>query len=496
MDATVLFCTVCSAGQRRFDCKTFEVCIIDEATLMAEPHIVTVLKRSLECLVLAGDHCQLPATVISNRCKKLQYGSSLFERLIMEPSNISFLLDTQYRMDPKILKFPNEKFYAGKIKNAANVKDEEYSTRAWSERYPSLCFIDASRGSEDVEAGSFGNRFEAMAVDYILKNIRSLHRKSSPQLPVSVGVICPYTVQVARLSYLQSRSDDSFQVNVCSIDSCQGQEFDIVILSTVRANAEGNFGFLQTEWRRLNVAITRPKHTLIVVCNVQTATAAKAVHWTDLIAESERQLGFCGVQSLLTLEVSKPWLKREVESLDDPSLGLDMLSWKLILEPEFKAAFRRCSVDQRRNIYSAMLELGSGNWPMMNKSVVSGNSRMAGIVQHQILVAQNIRIIWTVNVVQSLECPKQVLQLWTIVSTRGSPADGILMKPIEDRYATCTQEYLDRCRLRNIDVSNGKRLYIPVTFNPDPSFPWFHLQHSPPRMVQSMMTKCCRGGAG
>jgi hypothetical protein len=492
MDATVLFCTVCSAGQRRFDDKNFDVCIIDEATLLAEPQVVTVLKRPLECLVLAGDHCQLPATVISQRSKKLQYGSSLFERFITETSNISFILDTQYRMDPKILKFPNEKYYAGKIKNAANVSDKAYSTKAWSERYPSLCFIDASRGSEDFETGSFGNRFEAMTVDCILKNIRSLHRKSSPQLPVSVGVICPYTLQVARLSYLQSLSDESFQVNVCSIDSCQGQEFDIVILSTVRANAEGNFGFLKTEWRRLNVAITRPKHTLIVVCNVQTATAAKAVHWIDLIAESERQSGFHGVQSLLTVEVSRPWFKREVESLDDPSLGLDMLTWKLIPEPEFKTAFLRCSVDQRRDIYSAMLELGSGKWPLMNTSCVSGNSRMAGIVQH-LIRPKNIRIIWTVNVVQSMECPKQYLQLWAIVSTRGCPAD--VMKPIEHRYAKFTEEYLDRCRVRKIDVSNDKRLNIPTTFDPDPSFPWFQSQPSTP-IVQSMMTRRCRGGAG
>jgi len=206
----------------------FDVCIVDEATQLVEAHTALVLKPNLECLVLAGDHLQLPATVISEVARQNGYGVSLFERLIK--TSPSLLLGTQYRMHPEILKFPNKKFYDGQIASASNVTANNYS-REWSDKYRPIELIDTCSGKEETnEYNSKFNAFECEVTKFIVEDINKVRDR---EVNTSLGIITPYQAQVKRLSYLNRESTDTskFSVKVMSVDGCQGQEFDIVIFS-------------------------------------------------------------------------------------------------------------------------------------------------------------------------------------------------------------------------------------------------------------------------
>lgn len=217
--ARVVFSTASSAASQNLVSKDFDVCIVDEATQLVEAHTALVLKPTLKCLVLSGDHLQLPATVISQSLIGIGYSVSLFERLIKTFPRL--LLDTQYRMTPEILKFPNQKFYNNEIKNSEVVSRETY-IREWADKYPPVLLLDASHGVEETDAfGSIYNEFEVAICKFLVNDIAKIRNR---EMKTSVGIISPYKAQVKRLQHIVSNyqnDDGNFNVDVFSVDGCQ-----------------------------------------------------------------------------------------------------------------------------------------------------------------------------------------------------------------------------------------------------------------------------------
>eukprot|EP01032_Pedospumella_encystans_P022031 gene22031-24977_t len=272
--ASLVFSTVNVGGRDIFSLVHFDVAVIDEATQLLQGETAIVLRQKLRCLVQAGDDMQLPATVMSDRCKQLGYGESLFSRLLKLQYPYA-LLNVQYRMHPAISRWPRMQFYNGDVIDGENVRSSAYD-KEWHRVFPPLSVYDLTAGREELhEHGSKYNEAEAVLVRRIIAEIRGL------KTPLTVGIISPYSAQIMMLDHLSTfaattnttntvnNSTSAVGVRVNTVDSFQGQECDIIIFSTVRCNENGNIGFLQ-DTRRLNVAVTRAKYALVVICSVRT----------------------------------------------------------------------------------------------------------------------------------------------------------------------------------------------------------------------------------
>jgi len=233
----------------------FDVAVVDEATQATEPSTLMPLTKA-QRWVMAGDHKQLPPTVISED-ERLKV--SLFERLAyFAPTH---MLTIQYRMNERLMAFPSRKFYNGRLKAHPSVRNIRLSdlisfsslppkkAELWDEP---LLFIPI-RGQERGGV-SKANEEEARAVFALVDVLLSLGLP-----PSAVGVITPYKEQRDLLAKLEEKG-----VEVNTVDGFQGREKEVIILSLVRANREGAIGFLRDE-RRLNVAITRAKRKLIIL---------------------------------------------------------------------------------------------------------------------------------------------------------------------------------------------------------------------------------------
>jgi len=245
----------------------FDVAIVDEATQATIPSVLIPIAKARR-FILAGDHRQLPPTILSNEAKELS--ETLFEKLIEKFPQNSKMLEVQYRMNEKLMEFPSREFYGGKIgaeksvKNITladlNVKKPSFG-KPWDEILDPeepLVFVDTSRCKDKWERQRKGslsreNPLEARIVKEIVEKLLEMGVKNE-----WVGVITPYDDQVDLIRSLL----DNVEVN--TVDGYQGREKEVIVLSFVRSNREGELGFL-TDFRRLNVALTRAKRKLIAV---------------------------------------------------------------------------------------------------------------------------------------------------------------------------------------------------------------------------------------
>ncbi|KAM0913088.1 hypothetical protein ACQ4PT_012383 [Festuca glaucescens] len=263
-NATLLFCTTSSSYRlHHMEIAPLDVLIVDEAAQVRECELVIPLRLQwLKHVVLVGDDCQLSAMVKSQVCKEAGFGTSLFGRL----------------------------FYERKILDGSNVLSPSNNKGYTCLPFGSYTFIDVRDGREDKE-GAGNSRRNMVEVAVVLHLIQTIFRcwKSTGQR-LSVGVVSPYSSQVDAIKgRLGKKYDtcDGFHVRVKSIDGFQGEEDDIIILSTVRSNSEGVVGFLADN-QRTNVALTRAKHCLWIVGNVHTLYKSGTV-WTDLVADAQRR---------------------------------------------------------------------------------------------------------------------------------------------------------------------------------------------------------------
>lgn len=258
--ATTLFCTLNSCGSsflRRSVGRSFGILLLDEGAQCteAEFYIATTFP-GIRRIVVVGDPQQLSATVIDPSCASAGYGVSWMGHVFENYSQKVHLLDTQYRMDPRILSFPNETFYANRIQSGVNV----------FHRLPHVVkpfgFIDlAQRGREEKAGYSWKNTFEANVIKSIICADPDIQRIRHGSVTSRIIVISPYRSQVHLLKELFRNTKGLKSVEVATVDSFQGQEGDVVILSTVRTT---RVGFVDSA-KRLNVALTRAKRVLRVV---------------------------------------------------------------------------------------------------------------------------------------------------------------------------------------------------------------------------------------
>ncbi|XP_021285996.1 probable helicase MAGATAMA 3 isoform X2 [Herrania umbratica] len=266
----------------------FDVVIIDEAAQAVEPATLVPLASGCKQVFLIGDPVQLPATVISPVAEKLGYGTSLFKRFQRAGYPVK-MLKTQYRMHPKIRSFPSKEFYDEALEDGSDVEDQ--TTRDWHKYrcFGPLCFFDIYEGKESQPSGS-GSWVNIDEIEFILVMYHKLitmypELKSSSQF----AIISPYRHQV---KLLQERFQDTFGVeskkvvDIGTIDGFQGREKDFVIFSCVRASKDRGIGFV-SDFRRMNVGITRAKSSVLVVGSA--STLRRDEHWSNLVESAEKR---------------------------------------------------------------------------------------------------------------------------------------------------------------------------------------------------------------
>ena len=288
-EAEIVFTTLASSGKR---CLTnvshgFHTLVVDEAAQATELSLLVPLFHGVKHCVLVGDPQQLPSTVLSKAAVQSHYDKSFFERLV--DNGISpILLSIQYRMHPSIRQFPSTFFYAGKLVDASvctrTTSILQHETMCFSHIVPFGPYLvfDTSGGVEQRDYhGSVKNEYEAMLCVRLILAVESSIAQAGPKLTLTV--ISPYSYQCERLRQLtrQLGTLQKVQVHISTIDGFQGRESDAVILSCVR-NASTGVGFMNAA-RRLNVALTRAKTFLWVLCSANTSSNPL---WASLINDA------------------------------------------------------------------------------------------------------------------------------------------------------------------------------------------------------------------
>ncbi|RVE74639.1 hypothetical protein OJAV_G00024120 [Oryzias javanicus] len=274
-----------------FTRRRFDFCIVDEASQISQPICLGPLFYAHR-FVLVGDHQQLPPIVQNQEARSLGMDESLFKRLEVH-SEAVVQLNVQYRMNRQIMSLSNSLMYDGRLECGSErtatalltlplLASVQSQLHSHSETHPQhdlswvestllpanpVCFLDCSLvpALESVEQGGVSNHTEAALIHMLL----SLLIKAGCR-PSDVGVIAPYRQQLKTIwALLQSPVFSGVEVN--TVDKYQGRDKSLIVLSFVRSNTEeGHLGELLKDWRRLNVAITRAKHKLLMVGSAVT----------------------------------------------------------------------------------------------------------------------------------------------------------------------------------------------------------------------------------
>ena len=284
-EARVIASTLVGAANRILEGQTFGTLFIDEAAQALEAACWIPIRR-VSRVIFAGDHCQLPPTVKSIEALKGGLGKTLMERIVENKPEVVTLLQMQYRMNEQIMRFSSNWFYDGKVESAPQIKYRgilDYDIpiewrQATNEMPDDAPPASEKRWGEEFLGDSFGriNRKEA---ELTLHTLQAYFTKIGKQRileeRIDVGVISPYRAQVQYLRHLLKQREffKPFRklISVNTVDGFQGQERDVILISLVRSNAEGEIGFLR-DLRRMNVAMTRARMKLIILGDVKTLT--------------------------------------------------------------------------------------------------------------------------------------------------------------------------------------------------------------------------------
>jgi ATP-dependent RNA/DNA helicase IGHMBP2 len=269
--ARVVCATLTGLDRDLLDSQHFDWCIMDEASQGTEAAAWSAL-QIIDRLVLAGDHFQLPPTVISTRAAAEGFNVSLLERLIELPGqDISRLLTVQYRMHQDIMKFSSQEFYQDSLTADGSVRAHllrDLPGLAANElTETALQFIDTAGASYDESREPEGDSlFNLSEADRVVEKVQALLEARLPA--AEIAVISPYSAQVRLLRERLQQPE----LEIDSVDGFQGREKEAVIVSLVRSNPDGEIGFLE-DVRRMNVALTRARRKLIVIGDSATITS-------------------------------------------------------------------------------------------------------------------------------------------------------------------------------------------------------------------------------
>ena len=285
-EARVIACTLVGSAHRLLEGMKFGTLFIDEAAQALEAACWIPMRRASR-VILAGDHCQLPPTVKSIAALRAGLGKTLMERIAENKPEVVTLLKIQYRMNDEIMRFSSDWFYGGKVESAPQIK-----YRSVLDYDHPITWIDTSdkEPADTIEEGedlnfkeqfvgeSFG-RINKAEAELTLLTLAEYFTKIGKQRvlndSIDVGIISPYRAQVQYLKKLIKKYE-FFKpyrrlISVNTVDGFQGQERDVILISLVRSNDEGQIGFLK-DLRRMNVAMTRARMKLIILGNKDTMT--------------------------------------------------------------------------------------------------------------------------------------------------------------------------------------------------------------------------------
>ena len=273
-EARVIACTLVSSANRILTGMKFGTLFIDEAAQALEAACWIAIHKA-DRVILAGDHCQLPPTIKCIEAMRGGLDETLMQKIVCNKPETVSLLKTQYRMNDEIMRFSSEWFYHGELNSAPEVKYRsilDFDTPiVWINTENMDC-------NEEFVGESFGriNKAEAMlCIEELKKYINKIGKERLLDERIDFGVISPYKAQVQYLRQLVKK-DAFFKpfrslMTINTVDGFQGQERDVILISLVRANEDGQIGFLN-DLRRMNVAITRARMKLIILGDASTLT--------------------------------------------------------------------------------------------------------------------------------------------------------------------------------------------------------------------------------
>ena len=304
-EARVIACTLVGSAHRLLEGMKFGTLFIDEAAQALEAACWIPMRRASR-VILAGDHCQLPPTVKSIAALRAGLGKTLMERIAENKPEVVTLLKIQYRMNDEIMRFSSDWFYGGKVESAPQIKyrsvldydhpitwidtsNEENQITIEGEDAPedsasTSSSVSAANQNSDLNfkeqfvGESFGriNKAEAeLTLLTLAEYFTKISKRRVLEERIDVGIISPYRAQVQYLKKLIKKYE-FFKpyrrlISVNTVDGFQGQERDVILISLVRSNDEGQIGFLK-DLRRMNVAMTRARMKLIILGNKDTMT--------------------------------------------------------------------------------------------------------------------------------------------------------------------------------------------------------------------------------
>jgi senataxin len=350
-EAHLVFTTLNGAGHYSLDSTEFKITIIDEAGQCVEPSALIALRRGCKRCIMVGDPRQLPATTFSDATKAAGYDCSLFERLVLTGHpyillNVQYRMYPAISAFPSVTFYDGKLKDGGNVIEAEYQPKYVHNSMSVTLQTPfpnvlPLMFLDIA-ASESQGAQSRANIQEVHLCVRMLRLLVEESFRTSGGFLGSVGIITPYAEQLTtmhrmfrteglvsgtRLSSLVSKKNSEknisstpmqssygshgdihdemsastlwtmpdrsssleggvLDIEMNTVDGFQGREKDVIIISCVRANDQGSIGFL-SDLRRMNVALTRAKHSLIVVGNATTLRANKT--WEKFIDHAEQQ---------------------------------------------------------------------------------------------------------------------------------------------------------------------------------------------------------------
>lgn len=278
-------------GVARFKDHNFDWVIIDEAARSTAPESFVPMSKGKK-IILVGDHQQLPP-IIDREVQEKAWNEQQIEKRILEislfeylyeklPDNNKITLTNQYRMHPDIGDLVSTLFYENVVSSQfVNLEEKQHSLTEFNHNIYWISTSDVSlEKSQEKRIGkSFSNLYEAKVIKGVLAKIQN--NCESNNLSKEVGIISAYRSQIGILESTIAPNNKQLWKNIDiiihTVDAFQGGERDIIIYDLVRSNSQKILGFT-SDYRRLNVALSRARQLLIIVGNDNMAYEGKTPH--------------------------------------------------------------------------------------------------------------------------------------------------------------------------------------------------------------------------